>query len=49
MEARAIATYVRISPRKANQVLRSGPGPARGVGACRLLTFTPKHVAREIG
>ena len=45
MDSRAIAKYVRITPRKANQVL----GLIRGKNveaAQRILSFTPKHGAR---
>lgn len=48
MEARAIAKYVRVTPRKADQVL----GLIRGMRvdrATELLEYTPKHVARVIG
>jgi len=47
MEARAVARFVRCSPRKANQVL----GLIRGKKveeATDLLNFTPKRVARTI-
>ena len=45
MDSRAIAKYVRITPRKANQVL----GLIRGKdveAAQKILSFTPKHGAR---
>jgi len=48
MESRATARYVRVTPRKADQVL----GLIRGKRvdqATELLTFTPKHIARVIG
>jgi large subunit ribosomal protein L22 len=47
MEARAVARFVRCSPRKANQVL----GLIRGKPveeATDILNFTPKRVARAI-
>jgi large subunit ribosomal protein L22 len=48
MEARATARYVRVTPRKADQVLRLIRGQ-RVDRATELLLFTPKHVARVIG
>jgi large subunit ribosomal protein L22 len=48
MEARATAKYVRVTPRKADQVLSLIRGK-RVDQATELLTFTPKHVARVIG
>jgi large subunit ribosomal protein L22 len=48
MEARATAKYVRVTPRKADQVLRLIRGQ-RVDRATELLLFTPKHVARVIG
>ena len=48
MEARAVAKYVRVTPRKANQVLAM----IRGKQVDRvteILDFTPKHVAKVIG
>jgi len=48
MEARAIAKYVRVTPRKADQVLDMIRGK-RVDQATELLTFSPKHVARVIG
>lgn len=48
MEARAIARYIRVTPRKANQVLSLIRGK-RVDQATELLDFTPKHVARVIG
>jgi large subunit ribosomal protein L22 len=48
MEARATAKYVRVTPRKADQVLSLIRGK-RVDQATELLTFTPKHVARIIG
>ena len=48
MEARATAKYVRVTPRKADQVLDLIRGK-RVDQAVELLTFTPKHVARVIG
>jgi large subunit ribosomal protein L22 len=48
MEARATAKYVRVTPRKADQVLALIRGK-RVDQATELLTFTPKHVARVIG
>jgi large subunit ribosomal protein L22 len=48
MEARATAKYVRVTPRKADQVLDLIRGK-RVDQATELLEFTPKHVARVIG
>lgn len=48
MEAKAIARYIRVTPRKANQVLSLIRGK-RVDHATELLDFTPKHVARVIG
>lgn len=48
MEARATAKFVRVTPRKADQVLRLIRGQ-RVDRATELLLFTPKHVARVIG
>jgi large subunit ribosomal protein L22 len=48
MEARAIARYIRVTPRKANQVLALIRGK-RVDHATELLDFSPKHVARVIG
>ncbi len=48
MEARAIARYIRVTPRKADQVLSLIRGK-RVDQATELLDFTPKHVARVIG
>lgn len=48
MEARATAKYVRVTPRKADQVLDLIRGK-RVDQATELLTFSPKHVARIIG
>jgi large subunit ribosomal protein L22 len=45
MDSRAIARYVRITPRKANQVLELIRGKDVEE-AQRILTFTPKHGAR---
>jgi large subunit ribosomal protein L22 len=48
MEARSIARYVRVSPRKADQVLRL----IRGMQVDRaqeILTFTPRPIARQVG
>ncbi len=47
MESRAIARYVRVSPRKVDQVLRL----IRGMQVERaeeLLTFTPRPIARQV-
>ncbi len=48
MEAKAIARYIRVTPRKADQVLSLIRGK-RVDQATELLDFTPKHVARVIG
>jgi large subunit ribosomal protein L22 len=48
MEARATAKYVRVTPRKADQVLDLIRGK-RVDQATELLEYTPKHVARVIG
>ena len=48
MEAKAIARYVRVTPRKADQVLQLIRGK-RVDQATEILDFTPKHVARVIG
>lgn len=48
MEARAIARYVRVTPRKADQVLQLIRGK-RVDQATEILDFTPKHVAKIIG
>lgn len=48
MEARSIARYVRVSPRKADRVLRL----IRGMQVDRaeeILTFTPRPIAKQIG
>lgn len=47
MEARAIARYVRTSPRKTEAVLELVRGQ-NVESAIQLLTFTPKHVARTV-
>jgi large subunit ribosomal protein L22 len=47
MEAKAIARYVRVTPRKADQVLQLIRGK-RVDHATEVLLFTPKHVARTI-
>ena len=47
MEARAVARYVRISPSKANQVLRLVRGKKVDT-ALELLQFTPKAGARIV-
>jgi large subunit ribosomal protein L22 len=47
MEARAIARYVRVTPRKADQVLQLIRGKRVDL-ATEMLAFTPKHVARTI-
>jgi large subunit ribosomal protein L22 len=47
MESRAIARYVRVSPRKADRVLRL----IRGMNVERaeeVLAFTPRPIARQI-
>jgi len=48
MEAKAIARYIRVTPRKANQVLSLIRGKRVDL-ATELLDFTPKHVAKVIG
>jgi len=48
MEAKAIARYVRVTPRKTDQVLQLIRGKRVDV-ATEILDFTPKHVARLIG
>jgi len=48
MQARAIAKYVRVTPRKADQVLQLIRGK-RVDQATEILDFTPKHVAKVIG
>ncbi len=48
MEAKAIARYVRVTPRKADQVLQLIRGKRVDV-VTEILEFTPKHVARVIG
>src|SRR5437773_11029151 len=48
MEAKAIARYVRVTPRKADQVLQLIRGKRVDL-ATEILDFTPKHVARVIG
>lgn len=48
MEARAIARYVRVTPRKADQVLQLIRGK-RVDHVTEILDFTPKHVAKVIG
>jgi large subunit ribosomal protein L22 len=48
MEARAVARYIRITPRKANQVLQLIRGK-RVDQVTEILDFTPKHVAKVIG
>jgi large subunit ribosomal protein L22 len=47
VEARAIARYVRVTPRKADQVLQLIRGK-RADQAAEILAFTPKHIARTI-
>src|SRR5512140_485119 len=47
MEARATARYVRVSPRKTNQVLSLVRGQDVE-SAMQLLTFTPKPVAKTV-
>jgi large subunit ribosomal protein L22 len=47
MESRAIARYVRVTPRKADRVLRL----IRGINVERaeeILAFTPRPIARQI-
>ncbi len=48
MEAKAIARYVRVTPRKADQVLQLIRGKRVDL-ATEILDFTPKHVAKVIG
>jgi large subunit ribosomal protein L22 len=48
MQAKAIARYVRVTPRKADQVLQLIRGK-RVDQAAEILDFTPKHVAKVIG
>ena len=48
MEARAIARYVRVTPRKADQVLQL-IRVKRVDQVTEILDFTPKHVAKIIG
>ncbi len=48
MEARATAKYVRVTPRKADQVLQLIRGK-RVDQVTEILDFTPKHVAKVIG
>jgi large subunit ribosomal protein L22 len=48
MEAKAIARYIRVTPRKVDQVLALIRGK-RVDQATEILEFTPKHVARVIG
>lgn len=48
MEAKATARYVRVTPRKADQVLQLIRGKRVDL-ATEILDFTPKHVARVIG
>jgi len=48
MEARAIARYVRVTPRKVDQVLQLIRGK-RVDQVIEILDFTPKHVAKIIG
>ena len=48
VEARAVAKYVRVTPRKANQVLGLIRGKRVDV-VTEILDFTPKHVAKVIG
>jgi len=48
MEARAVAKYVRVTPRKADQVLQLIRGK-RVDQVTEILDFTPKHVAKVIG
>lgn len=47
MEAKAIAKYVRVTPRKADRVLQLIRGKRVDL-ATEILLFTPKHVARTI-
>jgi len=48
MEAKAIARYVRVTPRKADQVLQQIRGKRVDI-ATEMLDFMPKHVAKVIG
>src|SRR5258707_9249494 len=48
MEAKAVAKYVRVTPRKADQVLQLIRGK-RVDQVTEILDFTPKHVAKVIG
>lgn len=48
MEAKAIAKYVRVTPRKTDQVLQLIRGK-RVALATEILDFSPKHVAKVIG
>jgi large subunit ribosomal protein L22 len=48
MESRAIAKYIRVTPRKVNQVLDLVRG-SDVESALITLTFSKKHVARQIG
>jgi large subunit ribosomal protein L22 len=48
VEARAVARYVRVTPRKADQVLQLIRGKRVDV-VTEILDFTPKHVAKVIG
>lgn len=48
MEAKAIARYVRVTPRKADQVLQQIRGKRVDL-ASEILDFSPKHVAKVIG
>src|SRR5258705_1109831 len=48
MEAKAVAKYVRVTPRKADQVLQLMRGK-RVNQVTEILNFTPKHVAKVIG
>jgi large subunit ribosomal protein L22 len=48
VEARAVARYVRVTPRKADQVLQLIRGK-RVDQVTEILDFTPKHVAKVIG
>lgn len=48
MEAKAIARYVRVTPRKADQVLQQIRGKRVSI-ATEMLDFMPKHVAKVIG
>src|SRR5258705_4383536 len=48
MEAKAVAKYVRVTPRKADQVLQLIRGKRVDV-VTEILDFTPKHVAKVIG